>query len=58
MYFEPIGLPHFKHILDSFANYPSRTPIRSRVFATGICDFVTFFLLVNASSNWFARFFK
>ena len=41
--FEPIDLPRFKHILDLFANFPSGTSIRAKVFTVGICDFVTFF---------------
>ena len=49
MSFEPIGLSCFKHILDSFTNYSSRTPIRVREFTSRICDFVTFFVSINAS---------
>ena len=38
MSFEPIGLLFFRHILDSFANSPSRTSIRAGTFATEMCD--------------------
>ena len=57
-FFEPTGLPHFRCILDSFYNYPTWTSICIRVFAVRICDFITFFISMNASGNWFARFFK
>ena len=56
--FEPTSLPHFRHILDSFVNCHTGTSIRAGVFAIGICDFVTFFVSMNASGNWFARFCK
>ena len=56
--FESTGLSHFRRILDSFVNHPTRTSIHVEVFATKICDFITFFLLMNASGNWFARFYK
>ena len=49
--FEPIGLPRFRRILDSFANCLSRTLIRAGAFVAGICDFVTFFASTNASGN-------
>ena len=50
--FEPIGLPRFRRILDSFVKYSTRTSIRAGVFAVGICDFVIFlFVSVNVSSN-------
>ena len=48
--FEPI-VSHFKHILDSFSNCPSGISIRAGAFATGIYDFVTFFVSINASGN-------
>ena len=50
-YFEPIGLPRFRPILDSFSNCPSGTLIRAGAFAAEICDFVTFFASTNASGN-------
>ena len=56
--FEPTSLPCFKHILDSFVNYPIGTSIHAGVFAGEICDFVTFFVSMNAFRNWFARFYK
>ena len=34
--FESIGLPHFRRILDSFANFPSRTLIHAGALAVGI----------------------
>ena len=34
--FEPVGLPRFKRIEDSFANCPSRTLIRAGAFAAWI----------------------
>ena len=49
--FEQIGLPHFRSILDSFSNCPLGTLIHARAFAVGICDFVTFFVSIKASSN-------
>ena len=56
--FKTIYLPHFMRILDSFANCPSDTSIRVGVFAAEICDFVTFFISIKASSNGFTRFWK
>ena len=38
--FEPIGLPYFRRILDSFINCPTGTSICAGVFAAGIYDFV------------------
>ncbi|RVW98763.1 Cation/H(+) antiporter 20 [Vitis vinifera] len=49
--FEPTGLPRFRRILDSFVNCPTGTSIRAGVFAAGICDFVTFFVSMNASGR-------
>ena len=49
MSFEPICLSRFKRILDSFANYHSKTLIRVGAFTSRICDFVTFFVSINAS---------
>ena len=50
--FEPIGLPHFKHVLNSlsmtFSNCLSRTSICVGVFTAGTCDFVTFFISMRA----------
>ena len=56
--FELIGLPRFRRILNSFFNYPIQTSIYVGIFAVKICVFVTFFVLMNASSNWFTRFYK
>ena len=56
--FDLIGLPCFRHILDSFVNCPTWTSIHVGVFTVGICDFVTFFVSMNASGSWFARFCK
>ena len=36
MNFEPISLPRFKRILDSFGNCPSGTSIRDGAFEIGI----------------------
>ena len=49
--FEPTVLPCFRRILDSFVNYPIGTSIHAGVFVVGICDFVTFFVSMNASGN-------
>ena len=56
--FEPTILLCFRRILHSFVNCPTRTSIRVGVFAVGVCDFVTFFISMNASGNWFAIFYK
>ena len=56
--FELTSLPRFRCILDSIINYPARTSICVGVFAVRTCDFVTFFVSMNASSNRFARFCK
>jgi hypothetical protein len=51
-------LPRFRHVLDSFTaisiNYPSKTSIYVGVLVVRICDFTSFLLSVNISSNWFA----
>ena len=49
--FDPIGLPQFKRVLDSFAFCPLGTSIRAGAFTAGICDFITFVALTNASDN-------
>ena len=51
MYLKLIGLLHFKHIWDSFTNCSSGTSIRVGAFTAGICDFVTFFVSINAYGN-------
>ena len=56
--FEPKDLPCLRCILDSFVNCLIGISIHVGVFATWICDIVTFFVLMNASSNWFVRFCK
>ena len=52
---EPIGLPRFNHGLGSFVmllcNFPVGISILARIFAAGICDFVTFVESIKASSN-------
>ena len=49
--FDPIGLPCFKRVLDSFSFCPLGVSIRVGAFTVGKCDFVTFFALTNASGN-------
>ena len=62
VYFEPIGRPRFNCGLGSlvmlYFNFPIGISIRDGIFATSICDFVTFVESINASSNRFARFCK
>ena len=41
-----------------YLNFPIGISIRARIFAAGICDFVTFVESINASGNRFARFCK
>ena len=57
-FFELISLLCFKHIVYSFINCLVGVPICVRVFANEICDFVTFFISMNAFDNWFAGFCK
>ena len=45
--FEHIGLSRFRRILESFANYHSGASIYARAFATGICDFIIFFVSIT-----------
>lgn len=53
--FEPTSLPSIKHLVDSFAIELLfcciGTSILVRTFAANICDSVTFFESINASSN-------
>ena len=51
IFFESIGLPRFKRILDSFANCPLGTSIHVEPFTARICDFVTFFVSIKAYVN-------
>ena len=51
MSFDPMGLPRFERVLDSNTFFPSVISTRVGTFAAGICDFVTFFVSTNASSN-------
>ena len=44
MSFDPMGLPRFERVLDSYAFCPSVISTRAGTFAVGICDFVTFFV--------------
>ena len=48
MSFGMIGIPRFKRILYSFTNCPSGISIHVGAFAARICDFVTFFVSINA----------
>ena len=48
-----MGLLYFKNVLDSVTNYPKEMSIRIGTFVAGICDLVTFFILMNVFSNWF-----
>ena len=60
--FEPIGRPRFNCGLGSlvtlYFNFPIGISIHAGIFATGVCDFVTFVGSINASGNRFARFCK
>ena len=49
MSFDPMGLPRFERVLDSYAFCLSVISTRAGTFAAGICDFVTFFVSTNAS---------
>ena len=55
MSLEPIGLPCFNRGLGSFVmlfcNFPVRISVLTRIFAAGICDFVTFIESIKASDN-------
>ena len=51
MSFDPMGLPRFESVLDSYAFCPSVISTYAGTFAAGICDFVTFFVSTNASGN-------
>ena len=51
MYFDPMGLPRFERVLDSYAFCSSVISTRAGTFAAGICDFVTFFLSKNEYGN-------
>ena len=51
MSFDPMGLPRFERVLDSYAFCHSVISTRVGTFAAGICDFVTFFVSTNASGN-------
>ena len=51
MSFDPMSLPRFERVLDSYAFCPSVISTRAGTFAAGICDFVTFFVSTNASGN-------
>ena len=59
---KPISLPRFWRAIDSFANvliiYSFGTSIRARAIKIGICNLVTLFGSVNASSNWFVTSYK
>ena len=52
---KPIGLSHFWHSVDEFANTLEDCPVGTSIligaFTTGICDLVTFLMSVNASGN-------
>ena len=52
---EPIGLPRFNRGLGSFVmllcNFPVGISILAWIYATGICDFVTFVKSIKASGN-------
>ena len=39
MSFDPMGLPYFERVLDSYAFCPSVISTRARTFAAGKCDF-------------------
>ena len=54
--FKLISLAFFRRILDSFVNCVIRISIHIGVFVARICDFITFFISMKASGNWFARF--
>ena len=49
--FDPMGLPRFERVLDSYDFCPSVISPRAGTFAVGICDFVDFFISTNASGN-------
>ena len=51
MSFDPMGLPRFERVLDSYAFCPSVILTRPGTFAAEICDFVTFFVSTNAFGN-------
>ena len=51
MSFDPMGLPRFERVLDSYAFCLSMISTLAGTFAAGIRDFVTFFVSTNASGN-------
>ena len=55
MFLEPIGLPRFNRGLGSFVmllcNFRVGISILAGIFATGICDFITFVESIKTSGN-------
>ena len=56
--FEPIGRCGLGSLAMLYFNFPIGISISDRIFAAGICDFITFVESINASGNRFVRFCK